>query len=102
MREIRRRFLNFRLACGCLLALLAGTALAADPNTFLNGTSKDCTACDLSGRDLKERNFERSRLDQALFRNADLTGASLFRSTLHRSDVSRPKLVGDYLHDIVD
>src|SRR5204863_8359181 len=80
MRESGGRLFRFRFIAGCLATLVAATALAADPDTFLSGSSKDCTACDLSGRDLKERNFQRSRLDRALLRNADLTGASLFRS----------------------
>src|SRR5262245_65408679 len=78
----------------CALAFGTLTALAAEVDDFLAGTSRSCVRCDLSGRDLQSRNFARTRLDQANLKNADLTAASFFRASLVRADLSGAKLTG--------
>ena len=87
---IRWRMTEWSL--GVAAALLCAQAMAADPDAFLAGTSRNCVECDLSGRDLKERDFKRAKLDRAKLRNADLSGASLFRATLVRADLAGANL----------
>ena len=79
------------LSSAIMAALMIARALAADPEAFLAGTTRNCVECDFAGRDLKERDFKRARLDRAVLKNADLTGASLFRASLVRADLSGAK-----------
>src|SRR6266568_431710 len=60
------------LAVSAVALLLTAAALAADPEAFLAGTSRNCVECDFAGRDLKARDFKRAKLDRASFKNADL------------------------------
>ena len=79
---------------GVAAAMLCAPAMAADPDAFLAGTTKNCIECDLSARDLNGRDFKRAKLDRAKLRNADLSGASLFRATLVRADLGRRQSQG--------
>ena len=76
---MRRRAVRIALS---VLVTIAAPALAADPDAFLAGTSRNCAECDFAGRDLKERDLKRAKLDRAKLANADLAGASLFRASL--------------------
>jgi len=85
---------------GVFAALVAGAALAGDPEAFVSGAVKDCTECNLAWRDLQERNFQRTKLDRAILKGANLEKASLFRATLLRADLSGAKLSGANLNAI--
>src|SRR6266704_1317057 len=89
----RRRNRVTALSAGIMAAAMIASALAADPEAFVAGTSRNCVECDFAGRDLKARDFKRAKLDRASFKNADLAGASLFRASLVRADFSGAKLV---------
>src|ERR1700704_3909731 len=51
------------LSTAAMAVLLTASALAADPDAFLAGTTKACIECDLSGHDLTTRDVKRAKLD---------------------------------------
>jgi uncharacterized protein YjbI with pentapeptide repeats len=65
------------LSVGTVAALLWASALAADPEALLDGTSTNCIECDLSARDL---------LGDA--KRADLSGADLTDALLYEADLA--------------
>ncbi|HEY1981482.1 MAG TPA: pentapeptide repeat-containing protein, partial [Xanthobacteraceae bacterium] len=90
--------LNQRALIAAALTILVSSALAADLDSFLAGTNRNCVECDLSARDFGGRELKLSNLDHAKLSNANFAAASLFRSTLQHADLSGANLARSNLN----